>query len=124
MICSFYNKQDAVEVIPLCLEQNEVTDYYTLKVVGLDSKGNYTNAGQLTLTEKEANELIKSHVIDDMKQLIGRKIMIVSNALCKEADIQHLNTALTLDEWQTLQPFIEKHNNPLAVIKEGEDLDI
>lgn len=34
MICSFYNKQEAVEVIPLCLEQNEVTDDYTLKVVG------------------------------------------------------------------------------------------
>lgn len=50
--------------------------------------------------------------------------MIVSNALCKEADIQHLNTALTPDEWQTLQPFIEKHNNPLAVIEDGEDLDI
>lgn len=124
MICSFYNKKDAVEVISLCLEQNEVTDDYTLKVVGLDSKGNYTNAGQLTLTEKEANELIKSHVIDDMKQLIGRKVMIISNALCKEADIQHLNTALTPDEWQTLQLFIEKHNNPLAVIEEGEDLDI
>ena len=25
MICSFYNKQEAVEVIPLCLDQNEVT---------------------------------------------------------------------------------------------------
>lgn len=35
MICSFYKKQEAVEVIPLCLEQNEVTDDYTLKVVGL-----------------------------------------------------------------------------------------
>lgn len=124
MICSFYNKQEAVEVIPLCLEQNEVTDDYTLKVVGLDSKGNYTNAGQLTLTEKESNELIENHVIDDMKQLIGRKVMIVSNALCKEADIQHLNTALTPDEWQTLQPFIEKHNNPLGVIEDGEELDI
>ena len=92
--------------------------------MGLDSKGNYTNAGQLTLTKKESNELIENHVIDDMKQLIGRKVMIVSNALCKGADIQHLNTVLTPDEWQTLQPFIEKHNNPLAVIEEGEDLDI
>ena len=124
MICSFYNKQEAVEVIPLCLEQNEVTDDYTLKVVGLDSKGNYTNAGQLTLTEKEAQELLKSHVIDDMKQLIGRKVMIVSNALCKEADIQHLNTALTPDEWKKLQPFVEKNKNLLAELDDGEELDI
>lgn len=124
MICSFTKKKDAVEVIPLCLEQNELTDEYILRVVGLDADGNYTNNGHLVLSEKEVNELIESHYIDNPKQLIGRKIAIVSNALCKEADIQHLNTVLTSDEWQTLQPFIDKHNDPLAFVGECEELDI
>lgn len=124
MICSFTKKKDAVEVIPLCLEQNEVTGEYNLKVVGLDVDGNYTNSGHLVFSEKEVTELIENHYIDNPKQLIGRKIAIVSNALCKEADIQHLNTVLTSDEWQTLQPFIEKHNDPLAFVGECEELAI
>ena len=120
MNCSFMKKQNVIEVIALSLEQNEVTDDYTLKVVGLDANGNYTNAGQLFITETEMNELIGEQYIEKPKQLIGRRLAVVSNAICKEAGVQHLNMTLTADEWQTLQSCIEKHNEPLADL--GEDV--
>ncbi|MBQ8961504.1 MAG: hypothetical protein IJ071_09900 [Ruminococcus sp.] len=113
-------KQDVIEVIALSLEQNEVTDDYTLKVVGLDANGNYTNAGQLFITETEMNELVDGHYIENPKQLIGRRLAVVSNAICKEVGVQHLNMTLTADEWQTLQSCIKKHNDPLADL--GEDV--
>ena len=120
MNCSFMKKQDVIEVIALSLEQNEVTDDYTLKVVGLDADGNYTNAGQLFITETEMNELIGGQYIENPKQLIGRRLAVVSNAICKEAGVQHLNMTLTADEWQTLQSHIEKQHDFLSNL--GEDI--
>lgn len=124
MNCSFVKKQEVIEVIALSMEQNEVTDNYIIKIMGLDTDGNYTNAGQLLLTETEMNELIGGGYIESSKQLIGRKIAVVSNAICKEAGVQHLNTTLTADEWQTLQPFRNKHNDPIADRGEVVELDL
>ena len=57
---------------------------------------------------QKTDELTGQHYIDSVKQLIGGKITIVSNWRCKKAGIQHLNSALTSEEWQILQPYIEK----------------
>ena len=122
MICKFKHKSDVIEIIPLRLQENDFSDDYTLTVVGLDTDGNYTNSGELILTTQEADELTEQHYIDDVKQLIGRKIMIVSNGLCKKAGIQHLNPVLTLEEWQILQPYLEKNNHILNNIYESEEI--
>lgn len=114
MNCSFMKKQEVVEVLVLCLEQNEFNGNYTLKVMGMDTDGNYTNSGELMLSESEMQELIANHYIDEPKQIVGKRIAVISNALCREAEIQHLNTILTVDEWQQLQPFIEKSKQPFA----------
>lgn len=81
-----------------------------MKVIGLDDDGNYTNIGQLVLSENEVDELIATQYIEDPKQLVGRKMAVVSNAICKEAGIQHLNTTITPDEWQVLQTYINENN--------------
>lgn len=106
------------------MEQNEVTDNYIIKAIGLDAAGNYTNAGQLLLTETEMNELIGDGYFESPKQLIGRKLAVVSNTICKEADVHHLNTMPTADERQTLQSFRNKHNNPIAAQGEVIELDL
>lgn len=123
MICSFFNKNDVIEIIVLSLKQNEVTDNYIMKVIGLDDDGNYTNIGQLVLSENEVDELIASQYIKDPKQLVGRKMAVVSNAICKKAGIQHLNTTVTPDEWQTLQQYIKKQNNPFADCDEDIEME-
>lgn len=123
MICSFTQKQDVIEVIALSLEQHEVTDNYIIKVMGLDADGNYTNRGHLELSEKEVEGLIASQYIENPKQLVGRKMAVVSNAICKKAGIQHLNTTVTPDEWQTLQQYIKKQNNPFADCDEDIEME-
>ena len=118
MNCSFVKKQDITEVIALSMEQHEVTDNYMIKVMGKSADGNYTNAGQLLLTETEMNELIAGQHIENPMQLIGRKIAVVSNSICKQAGIQHLNTMLAAGEWKTLQSYRNKLcDEPIEVVE-------
>lgn len=91
--------------------------------MGLDADGNYTNRGHLELSEKEVEGLIASQYIENPKQLVGRKMAVVSNAICKKAGIQHLNTTVTPDEWQTLQQYIKKQNNPFADCDEDIEME-
>ena len=103
MYCTFHDDCEVTKVF--CGEIRESSwDGYDLVVHGLGNDGiNYNNVGKLHLTYEDVDELKEKQLIDDPKQLVGKMMMIASNQLCRRAGMQHLNTAMTAEEWEAVE---------------------
>ena len=123
MNCMFKYNCDSIKVFCSELLTSAWEEGYNLVVLGIGKDGlNYNNVGRLHLSEEDVKELVAQELIKSPNDLVGRKMMIASNQLCRRAGIQHLNIALSAAEWSAVENTIsEEERRSLEESQESWD---
>ena len=109
MTCYFDKNCQASEVLAYYFYHDEKAARYDLNVLCKEKNSpNFVRRGYITLSEDEMHQILQTKSLTSPEELIGRRMQIVSNELCKEAGINHLKTILQPDEWKQIQQAMEK----------------